>query len=95
MNKHMGSNFNDFLEGEGILPESEAEAAKRVIAWQIQNYLDINGLKKSAFAKEMHTSRSQLDRLLDPTNTSINLTTLVTAANAMGKHLEIKIKGRS
>lgn len=93
MNKHMGSSFNDFLEDEGILSESEAEAAKRVIAWQIQDHLDTNGLKKSTFAKEMHTSRSQLDRLLDPTNTSINLTTLVTAANAMGKHLEIKIVG--
>jgi len=92
MNKHMGSNFNDFLEEEGVL--SECEAAKRIIAWQIQSYIETNGLKKSAFAKEMHTSRSQLDRLLDPTNISINLTTLVTAANAMGKHLEIKMIDR-
>jgi len=94
MNKHMGSSFNDFLEDEGILSESEAEAAKRVIAWQIINYIETKGLKKSAFAKEMHTSRSQLDRLLDPTNISINLTTLATAANAMGKHLEIKMIDR-
>ncbi len=58
MNKHMGSKFDDFLEDEGILSESEAEATKRVIAWQIQNYLDMHGLKKSAFAKVMHTNRS-------------------------------------
>ena len=92
MNKYTGSRLDDFLESEGIKNDVEAEAVKRVIAWAIQDYLTTNQIKKTAFAKKMETSRSQLDRLLDPENTSISLKTLVVAANAMGKTLEINIK---
>jgi len=91
MNKYIGSSFDDFLEEENLIAETSAEALKRVIAWQIQNYLDINHIKKTAFAKKMQTSRSQLDRLLDPQNTNISLKALVSTANAMGKHVEIRI----
>ncbi len=91
MNKHIGSSFDDFLEEENLFSEVSAEALKRVIAWQIQNYLETNHIKKTTFAKKMHTSRSQLDRLLDPGNTNISLKTLVSTANAMGKHVEIRI----
>lgn len=90
VNKHIGSSFDDFLEEEGLLSEVSAEALKRVIAWQIQNFLDINHLKKTVFAKKMKTSRSQLDRLLDPGVTNLNLKTLVSTAKAMGKHIEIR-----
>ena len=91
MNKHIGSSFDDFLKEESLHAECSAEALKRVIAWQIQNYLEINHIKKTAFAKQMQTSRSQLDRLLDPDNTNISLKALVSTANAMGKHVEIRI----
>jgi len=91
MNKYIGSNFNDFLAEEDLLAQSEAEATKRVIAWQVRSYLDKHQINKSTFAKQMKTSRSQLDRLLDPENTSVSLNTLVTAATAMGKHLTIQI----
>jgi antitoxin HicB len=91
MNKHIGSDFNDFLMQENMLGEVEAEAMKRVIAYAIQNYIDENAIKKSKFAKQMQTSRSQLDRLLDPDNTSLNLKSLAIAAAAMGKHIEIRI----
>lgn len=91
MNKHIGSSFDSFLEEENILAETSAEALKRVIAWQIKNFLDTNHVKKSTFAQKMKTSRSQLDRLLDPENTTISLKTLVSTANAMGKHIEINI----
>lgn len=91
MNKHIGSSFDSFLEEENLLAETSAEALKRVIAWQIKNFLDINHIKKSNFAQKMKTSRSQLDRLLDPTNTNISLKALVSTANAMGKHVEINI----
>tara|TARA_Y100000588_G_C14223756_1_gene912189 strand:+ start:1874 stop:2155 length:282 start_codon:yes stop_codon:yes gene_type:complete len=91
MNKYIGGSFDDFLEEENLLAETSAEALKRVIAWQIQNYLDINHIQKTAFAKKMQTSRSQLDRLLDPENTNISLKALVSTANAMGKHVEIRI----
>lgn len=89
-NKYIGSDFDDFLEEEGLLSEVTAESLKRVIAWQIQNFLDENELKKTAFAKTLKTSRSQLDRLLDPEKTNLELKTLVSTAKAMGKHVEIR-----
>ena len=91
MNQYIGSSFDDFLETEDLLAETSAEALKRVISWQIQNYIEINHIKKTAFAEKMKTSRSQLDRLLDPENTNISLKALVSTANAMGKHVEIRI----
>lgn len=91
MNKHIGSTFDDFLEEENIFAETSAEALKRVIAWQIQHYLEENHINKSTFAEKMKTSRSQLDRLLDPENTNISLKALVQTANAMGKHVELRI----
>lgn len=91
MNKHFGSNFNDFLAEEGLLEDSEAEAVKRVLSWQIMEYLEEHDMNKTTFAEKMKTSRSQLDRLLDPHNTSVNLKTLVTAAKAMGKKLHLNI----
>ena len=74
-----------------MLAETEAKAIKRVIAWQIKEYIEKTGLKKSTFAEKLKTSRSQLDRLLDPANTSVNLKTLAHAAEVMGKHIELRI----
>jgi antitoxin HicB len=91
MNIHIGSSFDDFLEKENLLTNTTAEALKRVLAWQIKNFLEINNLNKKTFAAQMKTSRSQLDRLLDPENTNISLKALVSTAKAMGKHVEIKI----
>ena len=91
MNKHIGSSFDDFLDEENLLTNTTAEALKRVLAWQIKNFLEINHLNKKTFAERMKTSRSQLDRLLDPENTNISLKALVSTANAMGKHVEIRI----
>jgi antitoxin HicB len=91
MNKHIGGSFDSFLEEENLLAETSAEALKRVIAWQIKNFLDVNHINKTSFAQQMKTSRSQLDRLLDPENTNISLKALVSTANAMGKHVEIRI----
>ncbi len=90
-NQHIGSGFDDFLEEDGLLAEAQAEASKRVIAWQIQEYLKVSGTTKTSFAKSLGTSRSQLDRLLDPENTNLNLKTLSNAAEAMGKHLEMRL----
>ncbi|OED44674.1 Fis family transcriptional regulator [Endozoicomonas sp. (ex Bugula neritina AB1)] len=90
-NPHIGGSFDDFLEEDGLLSECQAEAMKRVLAWQIQEYLKTENLNKAAFARRLGTSRSQLDRLLDPASTSLNLKTLANAALAMGKRLELKI----
>ncbi len=90
MNKHIGSNFDDFLEEEGLLAETEAIAIKRVIAYQVAELMKSQNMSKVAMAKKMKTSRSALDRLLDPKNTSITLQTLERAAHAIGKRLRIE-----
>lgn len=89
-NEFIGSGFDDFLEEEGLLEVVSADAIKKVISWQVQNYIDQNHLKKAVFAKKLNTSRSQLDRLLDPENTNLSLKTLVSTAKAMGKHIELR-----
>lgn len=88
-NKHIGSNFDDFLEKEGLLAEVEATAIKRVIAFQIMDLMKKHNLSKTAMAKRMKTSRSAIDRLLDPQNESVTLQTLERAALALGKRLQI------
>ncbi len=90
MNKHIGSDFDNFLEEEGLLAESEAIAIKRVIAYQVTELMKSQNMSKVAMAKKMKTSRSALDRLLDPKNTSITLQTLERAAHAIGKRLRIE-----
>ena len=91
-NKHIGSSFDDFLQEEGILEETQAAAAKKVIASQIWKLMKKNNISKSRMTTRMHMkSRTQLNRLLDPTNRSITLLTLEKAANALGKHLQVQL----
>ncbi|MDF1655584.1 MAG: XRE family transcriptional regulator [Coxiellaceae bacterium] len=91
MNRHKGSNFDDFLESENLLGHAEATAIKRVIAYQIELEMKKKHLSKNKLAKIMRTSRSSLDRLLDPENSSVTLKSLVKAAHALGKKLTVKI----
>lgn len=88
-NKYLGSNFDDFLEEEGLLAEVEANAIKRVISYQIAELMKKHNLSKAAMAKRMKTSRSSIDRLLDPQNESVTLQTLERAALVIGKRLQI------
>ena len=90
-NKYLGSGFDDFLEEEGLRVETEAAAIKRVIAYRIEMEMKRANLSKSALAEKMHTSRSALDRLLDPSNVSVTLQTLERAALALGKNLKIEL----
>ena len=82
---HTGSSFESFLEAEGIRDEVEAVAIKRVLAWQISQEMRHQNKTKQAMARELHTSRSQLDRLLDPLNVSVSLETLARTAHVLGK----------
>ena len=91
---HSGSAFETFLEDEGIRDEVEAVAIKRVLAWQLAQAMQRKKITKKAMARELHTSRSQLDRLLDPMNVSVSLDTMARAAQALGKSLVIKIRNR-
>ena len=88
---HSGSSFDSFLEEEGILQETEAIVMKRVIAWQFERAMKEQHKTKQAMARELRTSRSQLDRLLDPRNVSVSLETITRAAKVLGKHLVIRI----
>lgn len=88
--KNVGSNFDDFLKDEGLLADTEAAAIKRVIAFQVETLMKESKISKTSMAKQMNTSRSSLDRLLDPTNTSITLQTLERAAHVIGKRLKIE-----
>jgi len=91
MNKHIGNSFDDFLEEEGLLAETESVAIKRVLAYQVAELMKKKKLSKVAMANKMNTSRSALDRLLDPQNTSITLQTMERAAHVMGKRLRIDL----
>lgn len=89
--KNIGDSFDSFLEEEGIIDEVEEVAIKRVVALQIQNEMKKKKLNKKHMAAKMHTSRSSLDRLLDPDNESITFGTLRKAANAVGKRLVVRL----
>ena len=90
-NKHIGSNFDDFLEEESILAEAEAVAIKRVIAFQVEQMMKEQNLSKTEMSRRMKTSRAALDRLLDPANQAVTLQTLDHAARALGKRLQISL----
>ena len=91
LGRHTGSTFDSFLEEEGIREEVEAVAAKRVIAWQLEEAMRKKRKTKQSLAKELRTSRSQLDRLLDPRNTAVSLKAISRAATALGKRVTIRI----
>jgi len=90
-NPHIGSSFDDFLEEEGIRAEAETAALKRVIAWQISRAMKQDRVTKIQMAERMRTSRSALDRLLDPDNKSVTLDTISRAAVTLGKRIRFSL----
>lgn len=90
-NRHIGSSFESFLEEEKLLGEVEALAQKRVFTWQIQEAMDETGMTKAALAERMNTSRTQVERLLDPDNDRVQLDTLQRAARAVGRTLRVQL----
>lgn len=88
-NKHLGSSFDDFLVKEGIYEEVSAVAWKRVLSWEVSEAMRKEGISKSEMAKRMNTSRSQLERFLDPENPNVLLETVQKAATAVGKRVTI------
>ena len=89
--KNIGSSFDDFLKEEAMLEEVTAVTMKRVIAWQIAQEMKVQQLTKTALAKRMHTSRAALNRLLDENDSSLTLTTLASAAAALGKKVKLQL----
>lgn len=92
--KHLGSDFDDFLREEGLLEEAEAVASKRVLAYQIAQAMKQRNLTKAAMARQMGTSRSSLDRLLDPQVPSVTLLTIERAARVLRKRVRIELLER-
>ncbi len=90
-NKHHGSDFDDFLREEDMLAGAEAVAAKRALSLQIEKEMKKKGLTKVEMATRMRTSRTAVDRLLDPANVSVTLNTLEKAALVLGKKLSIRL----
>ena len=88
-NRHEGSAFDDFLREEGIYEEVACAALKEVISRQIEQEMAHQALSKAEMARRMGTSRSSLDRLLDPSGHSVTLSTLNKAARVLGKKVQI------
>jgi antitoxin HicB len=90
-NAAIGSSFDDFLKAEGIYEETQAAAIKRVLARQIERAMKEQKISKADMARRMDTSRTQLDRLLDPDNDSLTLTTLARAAKVIGREIRLQL----
>jgi hypothetical protein len=88
--KHMGSSIDDFLREEGIFEEVQAQAIKEVVAWQLAEAMKKKRISKARMAVLLKTSRTQVDRLLDPKN-DITLSSLQRAAAMVGRRVVIEL----
>lgn len=90
-NKHRGSGIDDLLADEGVLEEFQARAVKEVIAWQLGEAMKARKLSKRKLAELMHTSRTQVDRVLDPSNGNVTIETLQRAAAVVGRKVQVEL----
>ena len=90
-NEHIGGDFDDFLRDQELFDDAESVAAKRVIAFQIAHEMETAHITQAELARRMKTSRSSVERLLDPSNPSVTLFTLERAARAVGKRLTVQL----
>jgi DNA-binding phage protein len=90
-NRHRGSTLDEFLANEGVLEEFQAKAIKEVVAWQLGEAMRERKLSKNQLAKQMRTSRTQIDRLLDPAAENVTIETLQRAAAVVGKRVQIEL----
>ncbi len=88
---HIGSNFDDFLQGEGLLAECEAGALRRVVTWQIEQEMKRRRISRAKLASRMKTSRSTLDQLFAEDETPVTLQLLERAALALGRKLKVEL----
>lgn len=90
-NRHTGSSIDDFLRDEGVLVEVQALAIKEVIAWQLDQAMKDRKLSKRKLAELMHTSRTQVDRILDPADGNVTIATLQRAAAVLGRKVNVEL----
>lgn len=86
--KHLGSSIDSFLKEEGVFDEAQAQAIKEVVAWQLAEAMKKKKISKARMAALLHTSRTQVNRLLDPRN-DITLSSLQRAAAIVGRRVTI------
>ena len=91
INPHWGSTLNDFLDEEGIREEATTAAIKRVIAWQLAEEMERRSITKARLAYLMHTSRAQVNRILDPDKGNVTIETLQRAAHLLGRQLRLEL----
>lgn len=87
-----GELFEDFLREQDTVEETTERAVKRVLAFQLAAAMKEQSISKVEMAKRLKTSRSQLDRLLDPKNDTVTLAILVRAARAVGRSLRLELQ---
>ncbi len=90
-NPSVGGSLEDFLEELGERDEVYGEAIKRVLAWEIEEARKMQSISKSEMASRMGTSRTQVERVLDPQNVAVSLDTLERAARSLGKKLLVTL----
>lgn len=90
-NRHRGSSIDDFLKEEGVFEEFQARAIKEVIAWQLAQAMKEQNLSKRRLAAIMHTSRTQVDRVLDPEDGNVTIETLQRAAAVIGRKVQVEL----
>ncbi|MHB8528770.1 MAG: helix-turn-helix domain-containing protein [Caulobacteraceae bacterium] len=90
-NPHVGSSLDDFLGEEGTLEEFQAIAIKEVISWQLDQALKDRKISRAKLARMMHTSRSQVRRMLDPRDGNVTIQTLQRAAAVVGRKVRLEL----
>ena len=91
--KNLGSSIDDFLKKENIFEEAQAQAVKEVVAWQLAKAMKKKKKKKISKARMavlLKTSRSQVDRILDPKR-DITLSSLQRAAALVGQRVVVEL----
>src|SRR5512133_2609780 len=91
MNKHIGSTLDSMFEETGELDEVNLRAQKKGVVDAVLARMERLSVSKAALARRMQTSRSQVERLLDPTDTSLTLATLAKASAALGMRVEVSV----
>jgi antitoxin component HigA of HigAB toxin-antitoxin module len=89
-NPHWGSSLDAFLTEEGIRETAKTEAVTRVVAWQLSQEMERQGMTKATLAELMHTSRAQVDRILKAKG-NVTIETLQRAAALVGRELRLEL----
>jgi antitoxin HicB len=90
-NPHIGSSLDDFLAEEGVLEAFQAQAIKEVIAWQLAQAMKKKRISKKRLAELMKTSRTQVDRVLNPNDGNVTIETLQRAASIVGRKVRLEL----